>query len=137
VGATKRFVADQLERAVRTFAQGFAAAFVLTDLNVVSALKVAVGAGLASVAMSYGAKHVGAKGTAALLPVTADAASAVLDTTGRVVGSITEPVPVVKQVGDAVEEGVDVLTDKVQDAAAAGARAVEGFLGRLFRRRKP
>lgn len=134
--AAKRYAADVLERAVRTFAQGFAAAFVLTNLDVVNAFKVAFGAGMASVLMSFGAKQVGAKGTAALLPVSADAASAVLDATGKVVGTITEPVPGVKQIGDAVDSGVDALTDKVQDAAAAGATKVERWISRMLGRGK-
>lgn len=133
--AAKRYALDVIERAVRTFAQGFAAAFVLTNLDVLTALKVAFGAGITSVAMSFGARGVGAKGTAALLPISADAASAVLDTAGKVVGTVTEPVPIAKQVGDAVEAGVDAVTDKMQDVAVTGAHKVEGLLRRLFRRR--
>lgn len=134
--ATKRFALDVIERAAATFVEAFAATFLASELNLWTRVQISFAAAAAAVVKAFTAKNVGAKGTAALLPIGADAASAVLDTTGKVVGTITEPVPGAKQVGDAVEEGIDTVTDKVQDAAASGARAVEGFLSRLFNRRR-
>lgn len=134
MNATKRFLTDVLERAAATFVEAFAATFLASELDLWTRIQISFGAAVAMVIKGFTAKKIGAKGTAALLPITADAASAVLDGTGRVVGTVTEPVPVVKQMGDAIEVGMDRATDAVQDAAVAGARKLEGFLGRLFRR---
>lgn len=136
MNATRRFIIDAAERAAATWVEAFAASFVASELDLVTRTQIAFAAALAALVKAYGARQVGAKGTAALLPVSADAVSAVLDATGKVVGTVTESVPGVKQVGDAVEEGIDVATDKVQDVAVAGAKRVEGFLGRLFGRRR-
>lgn len=132
MNATKRFILDVIERAAATFVEAFAASFVASELDLWTRTQIAFAAAMAALVKAYGAKRVGAKGTAAILPVGADAASAVLDSAGKVIGTVTEPVPGVKQVGDAVEKGIDSATDAVQDAAVAGAHKVEGFLGRLL-----
>ena len=134
--ATKRFALDVIERAAATFVEAFAATFLASELDLWTRVQISFAAAVAAVVKAFAGRHVGAKGTAALLPIGADAASAVLDSTGKVVGVLTEPVPVAKQIGDAVEEGIDTATDKLQDAATSGARAVESFLSRLFNRRR-
>jgi hypothetical protein len=136
MSSVKRFALDIIERAAATFVEAFAASFVASELDLWTRIQFAFAAALAAVLKGFGAKQIGAKGTAAVLPISADAASAVLDTTGKVIGTISEPIPGVKQVGDAVETGIDRATDKVQDVAVEGAQAVEGFLSRLFGGRK-
>lgn len=134
--ATRNFLLDVLERASMTAVEAFAASFVASELDLWTRTQIAAAAALAAVVKGLTAKRIGAAGTAALLPISADAASAVLDTTGKVVGAVTEPVPGVKQVGDVLEGAIDTATDRVQDVAVTGAGAIEGFLGRLFRRRR-
>lgn len=68
----KEFYLDLLERALWTFVQGFAAAWLVTSELTTAALMVGVVGGLISVAKSIVAKGVGDKESASTLPKSKD-----------------------------------------------------------------
>lgn len=139
MSSLKRFLMDLAERTVATFLQVLSATFAanatgVVDVDILTNLKLSLGAAVLAVLKGLSVRSIGAKGTAAALPLAADAASAVLDSAGKVVGTLTEPVPVLDKVGDRLEEGIDRATDKLGDASVAGAKRVESVLGRIFGR---